>query len=79
LPFKIKYRFKDNSKYYNCIMTYAQYQNFKNLPVIAECKITNKNEVSKQEQLDEMQEALNMAFKDDVSHIKKLSHPEKYV
>ena len=60
-------------------MTYAQYQNFKNLPAVGECIITNRDEVPKQDQIDEMQEALNMAFKDDVSHIKKLSHPEKYV
>lgn len=60
-------------------MTYSQYQNFKNLPAIGECKITNKDEVSKKSQIKEMEEALNMAFKNDVSHIQKLSHPEKYV
>lgn len=60
-------------------MTYSQYQNFKNLPVIEECKITNKGEVSIKSQMEEMEEALNMAFKNDVSHIKKLSHPEKFV
>ncbi|WP_428324625.1 hypothetical protein [Nitrosopumilus sp.] len=79
MPLKIKYKFKDDSQFYSCIVTYPQYINFRNLSVIDECEITNKDEVLQQSMHNEIEEALYMACKNELTPIKKLSHPEKYV
>ena len=73
MPFKIKYSFTDDAKSYTCLLTYDQYKNFKNLPVIDECKILKKHEKRIESYRDEMEIALTMAAKNDVSHIQKLS------
>lgn len=73
LPFKIEYSFKDDSQSYTCLLTFDQYKNFKNLPVIAECKILKNEESNTELYEEEMQKALNLAAKNDVSHIQKLS------
>jgi two-component system chemotaxis response regulator CheY len=48
-------------------------KNFKNLPVIKECKILKNSEDDVELYKGEMQKALNLAAKNDVSHIQKLS------
>ena len=73
MPFKIQYIFKDDPKSYTCILTYDQYKNFKELPVLQECKIIKNDEKNVEAYKNEMQEALNLAAKNDVSHIQKLS------
>ena len=73
LPFKIEYSFKDDSQSYTCLLTFDQYKNFKNLPVIAECKILKNEESNTESYEEEMQKALNLAAKNDISHIQKLS------
>jgi two-component system chemotaxis response regulator CheY len=73
LPFKIEYSFKDDSQSYTCLLTFDQYKNFKNLPAIAECKILKNEEANTESYEEKMQEALNLAAKNDVSHIQKLS------
>ncbi|MGY5148405.1 MAG: response regulator transcription factor [Candidatus Nitrosopumilus sp. bin_7KS] len=71
-PFEIQYKFKDDINSYTCTVTYPQYRNFKQLPVIEECNIVNtkKNIQSYQ---DEMQRALELVVQNDTSHIRKLS------
>ena len=44
LPFKVHYTFKEDSKSYTCILTYDQYKNFKELPIINNCKIIKNDE-----------------------------------
>jgi len=73
MPFKIQYIFKDDPKSYTCILTYDQYKNFKELPILQECKIIKNDEKNVEAYKNEMQEALNLAAKNDVSHIQKLS------
>ena len=73
LPFKIRYKFKENKKFYTCILTYEQFKNFKELPIVQECKVLKKDQKNIKEYKDEMQEALNLAAKNDITHIRKLS------
>jgi len=70
---KIKYKFKEDEKFYTCILTYEQYKNFRELPIVKECKAIKEAEKRFEGYQDEMQEALNLAAKNDTSHIKKLS------
>ena len=73
MPFKIKYKFKTDKKFYTCIVTYDQYKNFKKLPIVKECEVIKKDQKNIQEYKNEMQEALNFAAKNDTTHIRKLS------
>jgi len=70
---KIKYKFKEDKKFYTCILTYEQYKNFRELPIIEECKAIKESEKISEGYQDEMQEALILVAKNDTSHIKKLS------
>ena len=73
MPFKIQYSFKDDPKSYTCILTHDQYKNFKELPILQECKIVKNDEENVESYKQEMQEALNLAAKNDLTHIQKLS------
>ena len=73
MPIKIRYKFKDDEKFYTCTVTYGQYQNFRELPIVKECEMIKENQEDFDEIKNEMQEALNLAAKNDTSHIKKLS------
>jgi hypothetical protein len=53
-------------------MTNEQFENFKKLPIIQQCRIVDQEE-NLESYKPEMQEALNLAAKNDVSHIQKLS------
>jgi two-component system chemotaxis response regulator CheY len=73
MPFKIQYVFKDDPKSYTCVMTNDQYKNFKELPVLQECKILKNDEENIEAYKQEMQKALNLAAENDLTHIQKLS------
>ena len=73
MPFKIQYLFKGDSASYTCVLTYDQYKNFKNLPIVESCRIVKNDEDNVEAYKHEMQKALNQAAKNDVSHIQKLS------
>ncbi|MEK6831479.1 MAG: hypothetical protein AABX09_03025 [Thermoproteota archaeon] len=73
MPFKIQYKFQDDAESYYCVVSYEQYRNFCALPIIQECKIIKGNQTSTKKNLDEIQNALDMAYKKDTSHIRKLS------
>ena len=73
MPFKIQYTFKEDSKSYTCILTYEQYKNFKELPIIKDCKIIKNDAENIEDYKNEMQEAINLAAKNDITHIQKLS------
>lgn len=73
VPFKIKYKFQEDDEYYTCILTYNQFQNFKELPLVKECEIVKEEPESLEEYKKEVQEAINLAAKNYTSHIKKLS------
>ena len=73
MPFKIQYSFNDDSKSYTCVMTHDQYKNFKELPVLKECKILKNDEQNIEAYKQEMQKALNSAAENDLTHIQKLS------
>jgi len=73
MPLKIQYSFKEDPVYYTCVLTYDQYKNFKELPVIKECKIIKNAEKNIDAYEEKMQKALNLAAKNDISHIQKLS------
>lgn len=70
--FEIQYRFKEDVNLYTCTVNYQQYRNFKLLPIMDECDIAS---TQKNTELfyNEMENALNMASKNDVSHIRNLS------
>ena len=69
--FEIQYKFKNDVNVYSCNVNYQQYRNFKLLPVIEECIISDieKNAPSD----DEMEKALEMAVENDTSKIRNLS------
>lgn len=69
--FQIQYKFKDDIDFYTCTVNYQQYRNFKLLPVIEECEITNQ----KNTELfyEKMQNALNLATENNIAPIRKLS------
>jgi DNA-binding response OmpR family regulator len=71
--FKIKYRFKDDDKYYTCNLSDEQYENFRKLSILQECEILTKHEKNVEGYASEMQKALNLAARNDTSHIRKLS------
>ena len=71
MPFKIQYSFKEDPKSYTCVLTYDQYKNFKELPILQECKILKNDEENIEAYKNEMQEALNLAAKNDLTHIQK--------
>ena len=73
LPFKIQYVFKDDPKSYTCVLTYDQFKNFKELPILQECKILKNDEENVEAYKQEMQQALNLAAENDLTHIQKLS------
>ena len=73
MPFKILYSFANEEQQHTCYVTYEQYKNFKKLPSLKECKIVKENQEDVEEYKNEMQNALNLAAKNDTSHIKKLS------
>jgi len=73
MPVKIRYKFKEDKKYYTCIVTYGQFQDFKELPIVKECEIIKNEQKDFDEIKNEMQEAINLAVKNDTTHIRKLS------
>ena len=70
--FEIQYKFKEDINLYTCTVNYQQYRNFKLLPIIEKCSVAS---TQKDTELlyNEMQNALNLATENDVSHIRKLS------
>ncbi len=73
MPFKIQYKFEDEATIHHCVVSYEQYQNFRALPIIQECTIIKGNQTTTKKNLAEIQNALDMAYKKDTSHIRKLS------
>ncbi len=63
----------EDKKFYTCYVTHEQYKDFKELPIVKECMIVKRNQENYEKYLEEMQNALNLAAKNDTSHIKKLS------
>ena len=73
MPFQIKYKFKDDEQFFECAVTYEQYRKFRKLPIVVECEVIKEDSENIENYKDEMQEALNLAAKNDTSHIRKLS------
>jgi len=67
------YKFEDEATIHHCVVSYEQYQNFRALPIIQECSIIKGNQTTTKQSLVEIQNALDMAYKKDTSHIRKLS------
>ncbi|WP_428326533.1 hypothetical protein [Nitrosopumilus sp.] len=74
MAFKIKYRFKNEDSQYTCTVTYQQYKNFQEIPLVAECEIIKGNQKNVEAYQKELQKALDLASQQSItSHIKKLS------
>ena len=73
MPVKIRYKFKDDKKFYTCTVTYGQFQNFRDLPIVKECEIIKNEQNDLDEIKNKMQKALDLAAKNDTSYIRKLS------
>jgi hypothetical protein len=73
MPFQIIYRLIGEEKPYRCHVTYGQYKNFKKSPGIKECLVVKRNQKDLEEYRKEMQNALNLAVKNDTSHIHMMS------
>ena len=54
-------------------MTFEQYVNFRELPIVEKCKVTKKNQQNFEDYKIEIQKAINLAVKNDTSHMRKLS------
>ena len=72
MPLKVLYRFLGEEDHYTCQLTYDQYKNFKNLPIIRKCVIVKRNQTELEYYKEEMQKAINLAEK-NTPHIHKLS------
>jgi len=70
---KIQYKFKEEESVYSCMATYEQYRNLKKLPIIDRCEIIDNEIENKELDLNEMQKALDLAFKNDKNYIRNLS------
>ena len=73
IPFKIRYKFKEDKKFFTCILTYEQYKNFRKLPIVQEWEVIKKDQKNIEEYKNEMQKAINLAAKNGTTHIQKLS------
>ena len=73
MPIKIRYKFKEDKKFYTCTITYGQFQDFRDLPIVTECEIIKSEEKDFDKIKNKMQKALDLAAKNDTSHIRKLS------
>jgi len=73
MNFKIKYNFSGDVEFHTCYVTYEQYQNFKNLPSIDTCTILKESKKDFEDYVKAMQRAIDLAVKNDTSHILKLS------
>jgi len=73
VPFKIQYKFKRDRKFYTCILTHQQFSNFKKLPIVKECQVIKEDQQNVAEYMKEIDNALKLAAKNDISHIHKLS------
>jgi len=73
VSFDIKYQFKGEIKSYSCTVNYEQYKNFKALPVVEKCEILKKSKKQFDKYADEMRKAINLAIRNDTSHIRRLS------
>jgi two-component system chemotaxis response regulator CheY len=71
--FNIKYQFKGEIKSYSCTVTYEQFKNFKELPIIEKCEIIKTSKQQFDKYANEMGKAINLAIKNDTSHIRRLS------
>jgi len=73
VPFQIRYKFQEDKKYYTCTVTYNQFQEFSDLPIVKECEIVAESQEDFDKIDAEMQKAIDLVAKNDTSHIKKLS------
>ena len=73
MPFKIRYKFKEDKKFFTCVVTHEQFKNFKKLPIVKVCEIIKNDAKNVEQYKNEMQEALNLAAKNDTTNIRMLS------
>ena len=71
--FNIKYQFKGEIRSYSCTVTYEQFKNLKELPIMEKCEIIKKDKRQFDKYANEMGKAINLAIKNDTSHIRRLS------
>lgn len=70
---KIQYQFEKDNNIYSCFVTYDQYRNFNNLPIIQNCEIIGTDIESSESYFDEIQKAVEMAAQDEEGPIRRLS------
>ena len=73
ITYLVKYKFQEDTEFHTCTQTYEQFKSFRNLPIVNVCRIIKKNVKNSEGQKHEMQKALNLAAKNDISGIQKLS------
>ena len=56
-----------------CLLTYDQYINFRQLPIVQECIIIKRNQQNLENYKEKMQKAINFATENNTTHIRKLS------
>lgn len=56
-----------------CLLTYEQYINFRQLPIVQECIIIKRNQEDIENYKEETQKAINFATENNTTHIRKLS------
>lgn len=63
---KIRYKFQGESEYTVCIVTRLQYENFKILPIMEECKIIKEDMEISETEIEKMNHALSEAIRKDL-------------
>ncbi|WP_299293630.1 hypothetical protein [Nitrosopumilus sp.] len=73
MPFRINYKFKDDDNYYTCLVTEEQFQNFQALPAIEICMKDKEVHDDVNNNMEDVEVALDLAKNNDTSKMKKLS------
>ena len=75
VAFKIRFKFRGDEKYHTCVLTLEQFKNFRELPMVESCEVL-KNTKEYKEYQEKMQRAINLATKNNTTHILELSENE---
>ena len=73
MPIRIRYKIKEDPNYYSCVVTYGQFQDLGESAQIEECSMVEIVDENFHEIQNKTQKAIDLAIKNDTSHIRKLS------
>ena len=73
MPVKIRYQLNNDTKFYTCIVTYGQFQELSEFPIVKNCEIVQETQDDFTEIKNKMQDAIDLVSQNNVNQIRKLS------